>query len=87
MKHKVICWDKKEGESVFEQICDSKKAAQDLIDCENDLAADNGEDSSFYNWETEKREHRFEWYIVPIEKKLTPVSFGPDGKDRHYLPL
>lgn len=70
MKQKVTCWDRKDGETVFSQICESKKDAQDLIDCE-----------------TERRENRFEWSVNAIEKKLTPVSFGPDGKDRHYLPL
>lgn len=87
MKHKVTCWDRKEGETVFSQICESKKDAQDLIDCENDLAADNGEENSFWDYELDKRRARYVWTVSPIEKALVPVPFGPDGKDRHYLPL
>lgn len=87
MKHKVTCWDRKEGETVLSQICESKKDAQDLIDCENDLAAANGESQTFWDYELDRRVNRYRWEIVKIEKNLTPVSFGPDGKDRHYLPL
>ena len=66
MKHRATCFDLKESETVFSQICDSKKDAQDLIDCENDLAADNGESQTFYDYELEKRIPRYEWKIQKI---------------------
>lgn len=90
MKHRVTCWDKKEGETVFSQIVNSKEEARDLIDCENDLAAENGESEYFYNWENDKRELRYEWEITPLEKKKDINWRGIDAVNQnniHHLPL